>query len=70
MILYYFLVILYIIYIGGVGYDAGIIVYCVIGYDMELILLCVILCNVGIIGGAGVVGVVDLLELLVLLLCF
>lgn len=32
MIRYYFLVILYIIcYV--IGYDAGIIVYCVIGYD-------------------------------------
>ena len=47
---------------------------------VELLVVCcivcfvgVILCNVGIIGGAGVVGVVDLLELQVFwlwLLCF
>ena len=62
MIRYYFLVILYIIYIGGVGYDAGgyIIVGGVAGAIYYIVAGGVTSCSGGVVGG------VLLLELLVL----
>ena len=60
MILYYVLVILYIIYIGGVGYDAGgYIVGGVAGVIYYYIVAGgVTSCSVGVVGVGGSVGVV------------